>query len=118
MFYLDRRRFGVRVFLIIFFHFICLISSHGHASADTFIGEYIKDHRDLDEIGLICTLEAKKKADGLVQIKITAENRALCGGTWEWEVPLENNQALVADDSRKLEFKFQKNAVLVEGKNI
>lgn len=80
-------------------------------------GEYIKDSRDLDEIGLICELSVWKTDGGKYEITLNYRSPGLCGGAERWTVPIKNGLAAVRDENYELDLTFKPGRIAVTGKS-
>ena len=72
-------------------------------------GTYIKDDRDLDEIGLKGTMTVKAiPGANEYRIEMVIANPALCGGALAGDVTLKNQTAVLIDDSCRVVLTFER----------
>jgi hypothetical protein len=80
-------------------------------------GTYIKDERELDELGPKAAIEITEKWGEGTKAEIVVGNPALCGGAVGGPIQIKNGQAALEDGECRLQLAFLPNRVMVTEKS-
>lgn len=99
------------------FFMLLFILTAPMAFAASIAGDYIKDDRKLDEVGLKATISVEALSGGKADIQMTIANPALCGGAMGGIVPVKGRRAVIIDGDCTLELVFSAKFITVTEKS-